>query len=805
MMSGLAQDLRYALRSLRHSPGFTAVALVTIALGIGINTAIFSVVNGIVLRALPYPEPEKLVSIWENHERRGGPANEWTGRMTFMDWREKSRSFTAMSAVDDWGPTLTGIDHPDVLNGSRVTVGYFSVLGVAPALGRAFLPEEEIPGNERVVVLSHALWQERFGGDPEILERTLTLDGQPYAIVGVQPPGFRGPIRPAAEIWSPMPLDRSRDDRGNYFLRVVGRLAPDATIESAGADMSRVAAAIAAENPEDYDGVEVALVPLRDTVVGPVRTPLLVLLGAVSLILLIACANVANLLLARGSVRRREMAIRAALGAGRARLIRQLLTESIVLSIGGGLLGLVLGVWGTDLLVRIAPAGMPRIDEIGLHPAVLLFTAAASVATGVLFGLAPAFSASGGASAETLHDRSGSLSARGGLRNALVVIELAMGMAVLAAAVLLLRSFAELRSVDPGFRVDGALSARLFLPTARYQAPEQIIDLIQRLESRAGALPGVTASGAVTVLPLTGLVNDISFGIEGRMPEPGREPAADLQRATPGAFRAMGIPLIVGRLFDERDRIGATGVALISEWMADHYFPGEDPVGKRIKVGPVREPDSPWWTIVGVVGSVRSRALDSVPEPEIYLAATQRPGRGWSLVLRTEADAASLVPALRDAVRSLDPDLAISQVATLEDLFSESLSSQRFMIWLLGAFALLAVVLGAIGIYGVMVFVVSRTTHDIGIRMALGATPAHILRAVMRGGLVLTLLGVVLGLAGAYASSRVLSGLVYQVSPNDPLTLLIAAVLLAATSAFACYWPARRATRVDPVIALRSE
>lgn len=806
-MHTLSQDIRYALRSLRKSPGFTAVALATVALGIGINTAIFSVVNGVLLRPLPYPEPDHLVTVWENLERRGGPATEWTGRSTFADWREHNQTFSAMFAVTDWAPNLTGADRPEILAGALVSPAFFSVLGVSPALGRGFLPEEEIPGNAHVAVLSHELWQGRFGGDPAIIGKSLILNGEPYLVVGVQPPGFRGPIVSAADIWSVLPIDRSRDDRGSYFLRVVGRLAPGVTRGTALADMNRVAAAIALAHPIDYRDVGITLTPLRDTVVGPIRTALLILLGAVGLVLLIACANVANLQLARASVRERELAVRAALGAGRARLIRQLLTESVALALGGGVIGLALGVWGTDLLVQMAPPGMPRIEEIGLHPLVFVFAAAASVGTGILFGLAPALGWSRSETAETLRERGSGTPAEGGgrLRGALVVGELAIGMAVLAAAGLLLRSFAELRSVDPGFRIEHTLSARLIFPSARYPDPAAIPQFLRQLEERLANAPGVRSVGAVSVLPLSGLVHDISFAIEGRMPPPGEEPAADERRATPRFFQTMGIPLVRGRLFQEADRAGAAPVALISESMARRYFADRDPIGKRIKVGGVRDPESPWWTIIGVVGSVRSRAVDRVPEPEIYQSAAQRPGRGWSIVLRTDGDPGALAPALRETVWDLDPDMAISQLATLEDLFATSIAPQRFMSRLLAVFAALAVLLGAVGIYGVMAFMVSRRSREIGIRMALGASPGNVLRAIMRRGLALTVAGLLVGIAGAFAASRALAGLLFAVSPTDPPTLAAVAALLAATALFACYWPARRATRVDPMVTLRSE
>ena len=805
-MDRLRQDLRFALRSLRVNPGFTAVALLTVALGIGANTAIFSVVYGVLLRPLPYAEPGGLVTVWENREQRDGPAAEWTGRSTFSDWRERNRTFEGMAAVTGWAPNLTGSDRPEVLAGAAVTPGYFSVLGVNPAMGRVFLPEEETPGNGDVVVVSHELWGRRFGADPELLGQTLMLNGQSRTVVGILPPGFRPPIVAGAEIWMPFPIDPTREDRGGYFLRVVGRLGAGVTRAAALADMSRVAAGIAEENPVDYRDVGVTLTSLQSTVVGPVRTALWVLLGAVGLVLLIACANVANLLLARASVRERELAVRAALGAGRARLARQLLTESVVLAVAGGALGLGLGVWGIELLVRFAPAGMPRVTEIGLHPTVFAFALMVSILTGLLFGLAPALNLSkSGADALREGARGSSSGAGARLRGGLVVVELAMGMAVLVAAGLLLRSFAQIQSVDPGFRVENALSARILLPSARYADLASITTFWQQLEERLRTRPGIREVGAATVLPLSGNINDISFGIEGRLPREGEEPAADSWRATPGFFQAMGIPLIRGRFFDEADRDGALPVALISQSLADVHFVDEDPIGKRIKVGGVRDPESAWWTIVGVVGTVRTRSLTQVPEPEIFVPAAQRGARAMSLVVRTDGEPTALAADLRETVWSLDPDLPVSQLASLEDVFAASIGPQRFMSWLLGAFAALGLVLGAVGIYGVMAFMVGHRTREIGIRMALGARPVDALRVVMGRGLVLTALGVALGLVGALAASRALSSLLFEVTPTDPVTLIAVSILLAGTALFACYWPARRATRVDPIETLRYE
>jgi len=805
-MEGLRQDVRFALRALRRNPGFTAIALVTIALGIGVNTAIFSVVNGVLLEPLPYPESHVLFTVWEDHELRGGPTSEWTGRTTFSDWRERNRSFADMAAVAGWQPNLTDGERPDVLNGALVTPGYFSTLGVAPRWGRGFLAEEETPGNDRVVVLGYDLWQERFGGDEAILGTSLTLNGEPHVVVGIAPPGFRGPIVTTADIWGVLPIDRAQSDRGNYYLRVIGRLAPDATREAAMADMARVAAGIAQESPVDYRDVGVTLEPLRTTVVGPVQTPLLVLLGTVGLVLLIACANVANLLLSRASVRERELAVRASLGAGRGRIARQLLTESVVLALGGGALGLALGVWGTELLVRIAPPGLPRVSEVGLDGTVFLYGLVASLITGILFGLAPAFGHAAHASAQALREGArGSSSAAGGrLRSALVVGELALGVAVLVAAGLLLRSFRELQQVDPGFRTDDALAGQVLFTSASYPEPSALPALVRQVEARLEASPGIRAVGATSLLPLGGNVNDVSFGVEGSFPEPGEEPAADFWRATPGFFEAMRMPLLRGRTIDDGDRPDGLLVAIVSRSMVDEHFAGVDPIGRRIKIGGVQDPDSPWWTIVGVVETVRTRGLAGTPRPEIFIPYAQRPGRLLNIVLHTDGgDSAAYATALREAVWAVDPEMPVSQVSTLEEVFASSIASERFVSVLLALFAGLALVLGAVGIYGVMAFMVAQRTREIGIRMALGARPRDVLGSVMLRGAALTGLGIVFGLAGALAAGRAISSLLFGVDPADAATLGGVAALLGLSALFATFWPARRATRVDPMITLR--
>jgi predicted permease len=807
MIDNFRQDVQFAFRSLRRNPGFTLIALATLALGIGVNTSIFSVVNSVLLSPMPYEDADRLYTVWENHELRDWTDREWTGRTTFADWRDRSETFSSMYAVTGWGPNLTGLDRPAVLQGALVSPSFFTTLGVTIREGRGFLPEEEVPGNENVVVIGHDMWHERFAGDSDVLGSSITLNGTPHVIVGVAPEGFDGPLVQNNEIWGVLPIDRAESDRGSYFLRVVGRLKGGVSQQSAQADMDRVAAGIARENPIDYEDVGVAVEPLQTTVVGSVRTALLVLLGTVGLVLLIACANVANLLLARSSVRDRELAVRASLGAARGRIVRQLLTESVVLAIGGGLLGLTLAVWGTALLVQVAPPGLPRVAEIAMDARVLAFALLASVVTGLLFGLAPALGHAAQSSAQALREgaRGSSIGRGGRLRNALVIGELALGVAVLVAAGLLLRSFQEMQNVDPGFGAEGVLSARVLFPSSDYPDAASLRVFMVEFEERLASRPGVSAVGAGNVLPLSGNVADVGFGIEGRLPDPGREPLADEWRATPGFFEALQIPLVSGRYFDENDRDGTQNVAIISRSMAERHFAGEDPLGQRIKAGGVRNPDAPWWTIVGVVETVRTRAIDRVPEPQVFVPYQQRAARGMSIVVRTDGDPAVLAADLRETIWSIDPNLALSQVATLETVFEASMAPQRFVSLLLGGFAALALVLGAVGIYGVMAFMVSQRRREIGIRMALGARPVDVLQGVMSRGLMLTGVGVGLGLLAAIGAGRALSTLLFEVSPADPLTLVSVAVLLGLSALFACFWPARRATRVDPMVTLRAE
>jgi len=806
-MDALRQDLRFALRGLARSPGFTAAAVLTLALGIGANTAVFSVVDAVLLDPLALPGEDELFTVWEDHTARGGPAQEWTGRAVFDAWRDGAEGLAGLTAVTGWGPALSGGDRPEALSGALVSHEYFRVLGAEPVLGRGFLAEEETPGQDRVLVLSHGLWERRFGADPGLVGSSLTVNGALYAVVGVAPEGFRPPVIPDAEVWAPLDFEPVEGDWGNYYLRVIGRLAPGVGAEAGRAELDRIMERLGGEHPADLRDVRIALEPLRRTVAGDTRTPLLALLGAVALVLLVACANVANLVIARAFGRERELAVRTALGAGRRRLVHQLVTESLVLAAFGGGLGLLVGLMGMELLTAFAPPGTPRLEEVGFDASVFAFALGATLLTGLLFGLVPALVVSRTPLTVALHEggRGGSSAGRARLRSGLVVAELALGLALLVGAGLLIRTLGSLQRVDPGFRTAGVASGRVIFPTAQYPEPERVAALLDEILARLESAPGVEAAGAVSVMPLSGGQTDVSYGVEGRLPPEGEEPAADYRVATPDYFEALEIPLLRGRLPRPGDDTRAPLVAVVSEELVRRAFPGEDPVGRRIRVGGVRDPETPWRTIVGVVGGVRDNALGRAPDPEIYLPMAQQPSRVMRLVARSAAGAEVAADALRRAVEQVDRTLPVSQLASVEETVRDTLAPERFVTGLLAAFAGVALALAAVGLYGVMAYAVGQRTREIGVRMALGARPREVLALVLGQGAALLAGGLVAGALAAWGLSRLLRGLLYGVEPTDPVTFAATAVLLAATALAACFFPARRAARVDPSVALRGE
>ena len=808
LMQKLWQDLRYALRMLLKKRGFAAVALLALALGIGANTAIFSVVNSVLLRPLPYRDPQRLVMIWENYQQRGGPEREWASPADFKDFRDQAQSFEHVTALLGWQPTLTGQDEPEDLQGAAVSHDTFAMFGVEPALGRGFAADEDRAGAERVVVLSHRLWQRRFGADPTIVGKSLTLSGESYTVIGVMPHGFSFPILPDTEVWraaDPLLAANPGCDRGCVILRLMAKLKPSVAIDAARAEMDGLTRQIAERYPESNKGVGATLVPLQEQLVGDVRPAMLVLLGAVALVLLIACANVANLLLARAAAREKEVAIRAALGASRGRLIRQHLTESLVLAVIGGALGLLLAFWLVDLLVSFAPKGTPRVEEIAVDPSVLAFTFGIAVLTGVVFGLAPAMLSSRTNFNSALKEggRDSSATSRGArVRSLLVVSEVALALMLLVGAGLLIKSFVNLQRVDPGFNPKSVLRVDVGLPRTRYPERNQSAAFYKELLDRIAVLPGVQSAGAVSSLPLSGGGTDSDFAIEGRPPaEPGHPQVAWYSSVTTGYFRAMGIRLLRGRELTEADNADGPRAVVISETMARRYFPEEDPLGKRLVFGGGKDLRE----IVGVISDVKFFGLNLDARPSMYFPHAQNPARGMSLVVRTQGDPLTLAAAIRGQVSELDRNLALSNVMTMEQLVGVSLAEPRFTLLLLGAFAAVAMLLSAIGVYGVVSYSVTQRSHEIGVRMALGAQMSDVFKLVVGQGMTLVLGGMGIGLAAAFALTRVMESLLFGVSATDVTTFTLTSLVLAGVALGACFVPARRATKVDPMVALRHE
>jgi putative ABC transport system permease protein len=806
-MLTLWQDLRYGARMLLKNPGFTAVAVVTLALGIGANAAIFSVVNATLLRPLPFEDPDRLIMIRETKlpqfpEFSVSPGN-------FLDWKKQNTVFERLVAMQDASFNLIGVVDPERLRGMRVTDGFFAMLGARPRIGRDFLPEEDQPGRNNVVILSHGLWQRRFGADPNIVNRAITFSGGSYTVVGVMPATFRFGDG-GAEFWTPMAFTAEQaQQHGSHYVSAIGRLKPGVALAQARSEMGMIADRLAKQYPDNNTGWNVKLTPLLEYTVSSVKPALLVLLGAVAFVLLIACVNVANLLLARSAAREKEIAIRVSLGAGRWRIARQLLTESALLALAGGTVGLTLAKWGKDLLLALAPEDLPRLSDVSLDGRALAFTAAITLLTGLGFGLFPALQASkirGSNLNETLKDAGRGSTDDGRrrlIRGALVVLEVALALELLVGAGLLIKSFLRLRSVDPGFNPAGALTAQIPLSQRKYPEDSQRVAFYTQLIEKVAALPGVQAAGAAMVTPLSGNDFVLGFMIEGRPPYPaGSEPDTNYYSVTPGYFKAMGIPLLRGRLFTERDAKDATRVVIINETMAKRFFPGEDPIGKRLHVtmGPLL-----YREIVGIVGDVKHYSLDQETKAQTYEPYAQQPFSGMTLVARTSGDPAGLSAAIRGEVLKIDKELPISNVRTLEQYLSTSIAQQRFSVLLLGIFAAVAMALACVGIYGVLSYSVAQRRREIGVRMALGAARRDVLRLVVGHAMLLTLIGVAIGLGAAFALTRVMSTLLFGVSATDPMTFVLIALLLVAVALLAALVPARRATKVDPMVALRCE
>lgn len=816
-MTTLIQDLRYGLRMLLKNPGVSAVAVLTLALGIGANTALFSVVNTVLLRPLPYREPDRLVSLWANVPERGRwratPAN-------FLDWKKQNSTFVDMSAYGASTMTLTGDGEPEQLLGTRASAGYFSVVGMEPALGRSFLAEEYEPGKNQAVILGHSLWQRRFGGRTDVVNKSITLNGTSYTVVGVMPHGIY-PSWPTTtgqisfdpeqqQFWVPMAFTAQWASlRSAHVLGVIGRLKPGVTLDQAQADMTTIAARLAQEYPVNKDeGVVVGA--FMDEVVGDVRPALLMLLAAVALVLLIACANIAGLLLAQHAARRKEIAIRGALGAGRARLMRQLLLEGVLLSLLGTVAGFVIGRFGVDLILKLIPQQIPRLDQIGLDWRVFGFTLALALVTCLVFGLVPAWQASKADLHGALeHTGRGSTPARQRFRQLLVVFQVSMAVMVVIGAGLLIKSFWQLQRVDPGFKAERVLSLGLTLPHSKYNEPQQINGFYNQLLERVTAVPGVQAATISYDNPLESNWVD-GFAIEGRPePRPGEGLSASFNPVGPDYFNTVGAQIVSGRAFTSQDDQDHPGVAIVNEAFARQFFPNEQAIGQRIKASP---PARIWqnqrltsFQIVGIVRNLKSSGLNAETDPAYYVPASQAPLQDMTILVRTAGDPVALVPALRQAVWSIDPNQPVATVKTMEQIVSDSIAQPRLNMTLMGMFGGLALILAAVGIYGLLSFAVTQRTQEMGIRMALGAQVGDVLGLVLKQGMALALIGEAIGLAGAFALTRLIRGLLFGVTPTDVTIFIAVTGVLTTIALLACYLPARRATKVDPLKALRYE
>jgi putative ABC transport system permease protein len=805
-----ARDLRQGMRSLLRTPGFAAAALTALALGIGASTAIFSVVEAVLLRPLPYRDPGKLVVIMHNVDEPVAPAN-------FLDWRRQSTVYEQMGAADLWVPNLTDGDTPESVEAVRVTSDVLPLLGVRPKLGRLFLPEEETPGKDRTVILSDRLWRRRFASDPGVLGRGIHLNGEIYTVVGVMPPGFEFPPFWArgTELWAPLALGARAASRDAQSLRLFARLKSGATLAAARAEMATITSRLEHEFPGSNRDVTVT--PLRELVVGSVRTALLVLLAAVGFLLLIACANVTHMLLARATTRQKEIAVRSALGASRARIVRHVLTESVVLALAGGVFGLLLSVAGVRFLVALAPQVLPRLETIRLDPWVLLFAFGLSLLTGIAFGLAPALEASRRDPARALRsEERGSTEGgrRSRTRQLLVGSEVAFALLLLVGAGLMIRSFAALRNVDPGFNPRDVLTMIVSVAGSTEAAPGRRANFYRELLEKVRAVPGVLSAGAINHLPLAGDIWGWSFTIAGRpKPRPGENSLATYRVVLPGYFRTMRIPILRGRAISDGDRLGTPGVVVVNQQLAERYFPGEDPLGKRITFDN-GESNPEWLTVVGVVKNAARDQWGAAPYPEVYLPYLQnrnyleRPAAVYAymtLVVRGNGDPSHLAPAVRGVIHALDPSVTVSEVQTMDEVVGGSTAGPRFYLLLLGVFASIALILASVGIYGVVSYTVSRRSHEIGIRIALGAGRREVERLVVREAMGPALAGAASGLAAAFALTRLMKSLLYRIGSTDPATFALVCAGLVAVALAASWLPARRAARIDPLEAIRNQ
>jgi putative ABC transport system permease protein len=803
-LDDIGRDVRLGLRSLARSPAFSLVAVLCLALGIGANAALFSVLNAVLLRPLPYAEPDRLVRVYEKLGERGQGS---VSVPNFRDWAEQNTGFEQLAAYQVGSRNLQSTGDPERVLAVEATPSLFSLLGARPLLGRTFAAGTDEPGKAKVAVVSEELWRTRLGGEPSLIGRALRLDGIPHTVIGVMPASFDFPAGgDSTDVWVLFETTPEQENaRGSHYLAVVGRLKPGTSLEAATAQLVTVAARIEKEHPAEQTGRSVLVQPLRETLVGRVRPMLLILFGAVGLVLLIACANVANLLLARAAVRQREVAVRLALGASRARLVRQFLVESLVLAFAGAVLGLLLARWSLDALAPLAANALPVTGEFPLDGRVFGFLLGIAALSGLVFGIVPALQYSRGDVRDSLGEAGGKTTGSGRqqlFRSTLVVLEIAVSLVLLVGAGLLLRGFVRLSGTEPGLVADNVLTAHLPIPFAQLEGSTS--RTFRPALEKIRALPGVRSAALVSMLPIQNAWTNSGFAIEGRPdPLPGREPMAEIRIASPDFFQSLGIPFLRGRDFTESDGESGPPVAIVNDALVRQHFPGEEPLGQRLRLGDEA------LTIVGVVGSVRQAGLDRDPLPEIYFPYAAPDAIGWLvdpvLVIRTAVPPESLADEVRAAVRSVDPALPLYDVLTMEAVIEESLAGRRLNLWLLALFAGMALVLSAAGLYGVISYLVAQRTREIGVRIALGAQKRDVLGLVMRQGAGLTGAGIALGLLGAFALTRVLESLLYGVSARDPLTYAALAAVLAAVALIATWLPARRASRVDPILAIRAE
>ena len=810
------KELSYAARSLLKHPGFAAIVVLTLALGIGANTAIFSVVNATLLRPLPFKDPERVVMVWGYLAKMANVSDKLPNSAgNFVSLKSQTQSFESFSAFRAWTWHSTSSGEPELLHGARVSADFFQAIGVSPILGRSFGPEEDQPNTAPVAVVSYSLWQRHFGGDRNVIGKSITLTGANATVIGVMPQGFQFPgganMIPGLQfalqndVWMPLAFTNEEKARqGNLNLAVIGRLKPGVT-PLQGENELRTLQKSLPLGTLDYT---LNVLPLHQQMVGKIRKLLLVLLATVAFVLLIACANIANLLLARATSRQKELAIRAALGAWRLRLVRQLLIESLLLSLTGGALGLLLAVWGNSLLVSLIPEDVPRIHDVSVDMRILLFTLFVSLATGIVFGLIPALQTSridlNQSLKEGLRGTTSGLQ-QNRLRGLLVVSEVALALVLLVSAALLLKSFVRLLEVRPGFNPDKVLTLQVELPSlppSRYVKDEEKTAFFQQLPDRLEALPGVTSAAAVVSLPLSGAFESTEIILEGQESVPeAQRPEADYTTVTPNYFVTLQIPLLQGRQFTRQDTKDSTPVIIINDILASRCWPNQDPVGKRLTVGFEKIPRQ----VIGVVASIKQTTLAAESRPAMYMPNLQAPIGGMTVLVRTTGDPAALAGSVREQVRAIDKDVPVTHILTMDQVFGASVAQPRFSLLMMGLFALLALVLSMVGIYGVMSYSVSRRAHEIGVRIALGAGARQVLALVLREGMVLALTGIAIGALGAFALTRLMASLLFEVSAKDPIAFASVAALLAGVALVACYIPARRATRVDPLVALRQE